>query len=173
MPGLTVRVLQQDDRLWVANKTGKEIVVLGYENEPYLRFEPGGGVQVNGRSPASTLNINRYGHVELPPNTDPKAAPRWQPVANGQSYTWHDHRIHWMSAIDPPAVRRGRGSAHHIFNWTVPLRVAGKHVVVHGTLNYAPSARHWSRLWLIAPSAAALAALALLYRKATGAPARR
>jgi hypothetical protein len=109
-PGLTAQVVQGDDQLAVTNETGKVVVVLGYEGEPYLRFAAGGGVDLNVRSPAATLNINRYGHVQLPPNADAKAEPQWLRIRAGSSYTWHDHRIHWMSTIDPPVVRAARGT---------------------------------------------------------------
>ena len=165
-PGLTVRVVQNDDQLTLTNKTSKTVIVLGYENEPYLRIHPGGGVDVNSLSPASTLNINRYGHVTLPANADAHAPPHWNRIRTGSSYTWHDHRIHWMSTIDPPAVRGARSSRHHIFNWVVPLRLDQDRVAVHGSLDYYPPPRGASRLWLVAPSVAALAALFLLYRSA-------
>jgi hypothetical protein len=173
VPGLTVRVVQGDDQLMLTNTTRKTVTVLGYENEPYLRIHPGGGVDVNSLSPASTLNINRYGHVTLPPNADAHAPPHWQRIRTGFRYTWHDHRIHWMSTIDPPAVRKARNSRHHLFNWVVPLRVDQDRVAVHGTLDYYPAPSRPARLWLIAPSVAALAGLLFLYRAATGSRHRR
>ena len=115
---------------------------------------------MNVRSPAATLNINRYGHVKLPPNADAKAAPKWLRIRPGSTYTWHDHRIHWMSTIDPPAVRNARGSAHHIFDWSVPLIVDSRREAVRGTLDYVP-AESTSRWWLVAPVAALLGAIAL------------
>ncbi|MDX6561966.1 MAG: hypothetical protein QOD65_1780 [Gaiellales bacterium] len=166
-PGLTVRVLEDDDQLTLTNNTGKTVIVLGYENEPYLRIRARGGIDVNSLSPASTLNINRYGHVTLPPNADARAAPRWQRIGNDSSYTWHDHRIRWMSTIDPPAVRNARSSRHHIFNWVVPLRLDGTRVAVTGTLDYYPAPRQIRRLWYIALIVPALAGLLLLYRTAT------
>ena len=147
--------MQGDDQLALTNKTGKAVVVMGYEGEPYLRFPAGGGVDLNVRSPAATLNINRYGHVKLPPSADAKAAPKWLRIRPGSTYTWHDHRIHWMSTIDPPAVRNARGSAHHIFDWSVPLIVDSRREAVRGTLDYVP-AESTSRWWLIAPVAALL-----------------
>ena len=158
--GLTAEVVQGDDRLSLTNKTGKVVVVMGYEGEPYLRFPAAGGVEVNTRSPAATLNINRYGRVRLPPNADAKAEPRWLRIRDGSTYTWHDHRIHWMSTIDPPVVRAGRGSRHHIFDWSVPLLVGAQKESVRGTLDYVPE-QHTSRWWLLAPAGALLGAVAL------------
>ena len=161
-PGLTAKVVQGDDQVQITNTSNKVVMVLGYENEPYLRFRPGGQVDVNVLSPAYSLNLTRYGNVKLPPNADSKAAPRWRPVRTEGTYTWHDHRIHWMSTIDPPVVRDARGSRHHVFDWNVPLIVDGHRTVIHGTLDYVPPATT-SPLWLIAPVAAALAGGALFF----------
>jgi hypothetical protein len=47
------------------NNTGKPILVPGYDGEPYLRFTAD-AVYRNERSPATYLNEDRYGGVELP-----------------------------------------------------------------------------------------------------------
>ena len=158
--GLTAKVVQGDDQLQITNASGKTVVVLGYENEPYLRFRPDGRVDVNVLSPANSLNLTRYGNVTVSPNADPKASPKWRTLRTKSTFTWHDHRIHWMSTIDPPVVRSARGSRHHIFDWNVALRVDGRVTAVRGTLDYVPPVST-SPLWLIAPVAAVLAAGAL------------
>ena len=58
-------ILEGDDRLALTNSTGEPLVVLGYEGEPYLRFDAK-GVHENVRSPAATLNDDRYARLELP-----------------------------------------------------------------------------------------------------------
>ena len=111
LDGLTVQVLQGDDQLDLRNNTGRELVVEGYEDEPYLRFGADGGVFRNANSPATYLNEERYGGVDVPASASKTATPRWERVSRGNSYNWHDHRIHWMSTIDPPKVRR-RETSH-------------------------------------------------------------
>lgn len=138
-PDLLVVVLGADDRLRLTNRDGKEVVVYGYEGEPYLKWE-GRGIYVNERSPATYLNEDRYGAVPLPPQADPKAKPLWKRVAGGPTYIWHDHRIHWMSQQAPDIVQQDPHRAQHIFDWKVPISVGGTRAVIHGSLDYVPPA---------------------------------
>ena len=124
LAGLTVQVLAGDDQLRLRNDTGRELVVEGYDGEPYLRFRADGGVFRNANSPASYLNEERYGDVTVPVSASKNAQPRWERVASGRQYDWHDHRIHWMSEIDPPKVRAAKDETHHVFDWTVPATPA-------------------------------------------------
>jgi hypothetical protein len=136
--GVTLDVLDRDDRLELRNQSGREIVVLGYDGEPYVRFEPGGDVFRNLNSPATYLNDDRYGNVPLPARADPEAEPDWELVGSRGRYEWHDHRIHWMSPIDPPQVQEARDQPHRIFEWEVPGTVEGEPFTIAGTLDYTP-----------------------------------
>jgi hypothetical protein len=151
-PGLEVRVLDADDRLALTNKTGKPIVVLGYGGEPYLRLTTR-AVFRNRRSPATYLNEERFGAVALPERADPKAKPDWEQVAGRPYYEWHDHRIHWMSPVDPPQVRRAKDKPHHVFGWSVPLRVDTQRVSLEGSLDYQPLPSSEFNPLLLAPLA--------------------
>jgi hypothetical protein len=168
---LYVKILQGDDRLSVSNTSRKELVVFGYENEPYLRITPR-GVYRNGRSPATYLNDDRFGNVELPADADPKAAPRWEKVSDETSYTWHDHRIHWMNTIPPPAIRYQPNVRHHFFDWTVPAELGGKPLAIRGSLDYIPPKKDSFNFLFVLPPVLALilaagAWLALRRRSAT------
>jgi len=149
-PGLELSVVDRDDRLRLVNGTGRGVTVLGYEGEPYLRFE-GGRVLENGRSPAAYLNDDRYARVPLPKRADPEAAPEWRQVATGTSFEWHDHRIHWMSPDAPPsAVRDDPDSRHRVLEWEVPLLVGGEPATFRGRLDYLPGGRPlWQTLLAI------------------------
>jgi hypothetical protein len=136
-PGVAVVVRDFDDRLDLTNDTGKPLVVLGYEGEPYLAFRDG-RVLRNSRSPATYLNVDRYGDVELPSEVDPTAAPAWEEVAQKEEYAWHDHRIHWMSKTLPPKVAAAEDERHHVFDWTVPALLDGEHLAIRGSLDYEP-----------------------------------
>ena len=157
LTGLSARVLDSDDRLLLRNRTGEEVVVLGYDEEPYLRFAADGGVWRNLNSPATYLNEERYGGVAVPASASARTEPRWERVSRGRAYEWHDHRIHWMSTIDPPQVRQAPDEPHHVFDWTVPGTAAGEPLAIEGTLDYEPPPASRFNPILIAP----LVALAL------------
>ena len=157
LDGLSVEVLLGDDQLHVRNGSGREVVIEGYDGEPYLRFATDGGVYRNENSPATYLNSDRYGGADVPASASRNAPPRWKRVAHGTSYDWHDHRIHWMSTIDPAKVRQARDVPHHIFDWTVPGSVGGRPLAIRGSLDYKPPPSSSFNPILIAP----LVALAL------------
>jgi hypothetical protein len=136
-PGVEVVVRDHDDRLELRNETGKPLVILGYEGEPYLVFRDG-RVLRNRRSPATYLNDERFGTVELPAQADPKAEPEWEEVAQKEEYEWHDHRIHWMSRALPPTIEDAKDERHHVFDWKVPGTIDGERLVISGTLEYEP-----------------------------------
>lgn len=54
------------------------------------------------------------------------AAPKWEQIATGRSYEWHDHRIQWMSTIDPPMVRSDPDRPRRVFGWTVQSEIGGE-----------------------------------------------
>jgi hypothetical protein len=135
--GVSVQVVDYDDRLELRNNTGKTLIILGYQGEPYLAFRDG-RVYRNTHSPATYLNDDRYGQVALPAQADPKAPPDWDQVSPREDYDWHDHRIHWMSRTLPPKIQAAKDKPHHVFNWTVPARLDGKPLTIAGTLNYQP-----------------------------------
>ncbi len=143
LPGVTVRVLQFGDELEVVNTTGTEVAVPGYSGEPYLRIGPD-GVWRNRLSPATTINLDRYGRTPLPADADPLAAPDWVQVSTQPEYTWHDHRTHWMSEGQlPPAVAADPTRSHQVFAWTVPMTYGGQDVAVDGELTWSPPPPGW------------------------------
>jgi hypothetical protein len=135
--GIGVQVLDSDDRLVLSNRTGKPLVIQGYEGEPYLAFRDG-RVLRNARSPATYLNDDRFAAVEVPEKANPKAPPEWEEVAQKEEYEWHDHRIHWMSRILPPKVAAAKSESHHVFDWKVPGTLDGKPFAIAGSLDYEP-----------------------------------
>ena len=149
--GLTVEVLLGDDQLHVRNGSGRDVVIEGYDGEPYLRFAAGGGVYRNENSPATYLNTDRYGGADVPASASKTAPPRWKRVAHGDSYAWHDHRIHWMSTIDPPKVRRSPDTPQHVLDWDVPGSVGGEPLAIKGSLDYQPPPSSSFNPILIAP----------------------
>jgi hypothetical protein len=156
--GVSVLVRDYDDRLRLTNESGQVVVVEGYEGEPYLSFRPGRGVFRNASSSATYLNDDRYGTSAIPAGVGADAAPRWVRVSRERFYEWHDHRIHWMSPIPPPAVRQEPRAEHHVFDWTVPATRGATPFRIVGSLDYVPPAETRFPTLLIVP----LAVLALL-----------
>jgi hypothetical protein len=134
--GLAAEVLASDDRIELRNSGDNTVIVDGYRNEPYLRFLPDGTVQRNQRSPATYLNEDRFAEVEVPASARPSAPPRWEQVAANGRYEWHDHRIHWMSKTPPEPVREDESKRAKIFDWRLPIAVAGRPGRIQGTLTW-------------------------------------
>jgi hypothetical protein len=133
--GLTVDVLDRDDRLALRNDSGKTVAVEGYNGEPYARLKPDGTVEVNRNSPALYLNEDRFAKVDLPARADEDAASEWKVVDRSGRFEWHDHRIHWMGAERPAAVRDPQQRTK-VFDWKVPIRVGDRQGGVTGTLTW-------------------------------------
>ncbi|MFQ1000558.1 hypothetical protein [Modestobacter sp. SSW1-42] len=136
--GVTVRVLEFGDQLEVVNDSGAELAVPGYSGEPYLRIGPD-GVWRNALSPATWLNLDRYGRTRVPETSSITAPPQWEQVSTEPRYAWHDHRTHWMSTdLLPPVVAADPGRPHTVADWTVPLTVGATEVAVAGRLSWSP-----------------------------------
>jgi len=133
--GLTVTVLNNDDRLELHNTSGKDVVIEGYSGEPYARVLGDGTVAVNTNSEAYYLNDDRYGDVKVPKGLG--AEPKWKKLSGTGRFEWHDHRMHWMSRSKPPQVSDEDAKAH-IFDWKVPLTVGGAQGRIDGTLDWVP-----------------------------------
>jgi hypothetical protein len=135
--GVTVEVLNRDDRLLLHNTSGQDIVVEGYDREPYIRLLADGTVQVNKDSKAHYLNDDRFGKVQTPASADSKGAPKWEQVDRTGRYEWHDHRMHWMSEQPPEAVK-GVEERTKVFDWSVPLEIGGTRGAIAGSLFWTP-----------------------------------
>lgn len=138
--GLDWIVRGGDSLLELTNRTGEVVVVRGYQGEPYLEFRADSTVWVNTRSPARYQNTTRYATEPLPAEADATAEPEWVRVASDATYSWHDHRIHWMSPLLPEGVDADPSLDQRILDWTIPLTIGGVDAVATG------------ELWWIAPS---------------------
>jgi hypothetical protein len=135
--GLSIQVLNRDDRLLMQNTSGHTIVIEGYDKEPYARIAADGTVQVNTRSPAYYLNDDRYANAKVPSSAKPDATPQWKPVSKTGRFQWHDHRMHYMgkgqpSQVTDPKVRQ------KVFDWRVPVQVDGRKGSINGDLLWTP-----------------------------------
>ena len=136
LTGLEAKVVGSDAFMSVSVHNAGEVIVLGYENEPYLRFGANDVVEENLQSPAVALNQSRYGGT-VDANADPHATPSWKVVSTNGEYVWHDHRIHWMLQSLPPQLN-GK-STGKVEDWTIPLLVNGQAAQINGALyRHAP-----------------------------------
>jgi hypothetical protein len=136
--GITVDVLNRDDRLLLINDSGETVLILGYSREPYARIDADGTVSVNTDSEAYYINQERDGNVETPESADSEGPPRWEEVSRTGRFEWHDHRMHWMSEEDPEQVK-DESVRTKVFDWEVPLEVDGRSGVIAGTLFWTPT----------------------------------
>jgi hypothetical protein len=136
--GLELEVVGGDRFLVLTNGTSKEVIVKGYDDEPYLRFLPNRVVEVNTRAPSKYANADRYALRPVPASADSKATPKWQAVSRNGSYRWFDHRIHLMEKGTPPQVK-DEGKRTKIFDWNVPLTIGGEQAKALGTLEWVPA----------------------------------
>ena len=136
--GVEVTVLSRDDRLLLRNESGKDVIVEGYEDEPYARIAADGTVSVNTNSNAYYINEERDGQVPVPDSVDSKGEPRWKEVSRTGRFEWHDHRMHWMSKGDPEQVK-DKSVRTKVFDWKVPVEVDGKPSDITGTLFWSPT----------------------------------
>jgi hypothetical protein len=133
--GLTISVLNYDDRLQLQNESHRDVMVLDYKSEPYIRAAADGTVSVNTNSEAYYLNVSRFGDAPVPKGL--AATPAWKVVSRNGRYDWHDHRIHWMSTGDPPQLK-DKSRRTKIDDWSVPVRVGGATGAISGTLTWVP-----------------------------------
>lgn len=128
--GLSAKVIDGDQRLWLRADPRRTVLVLDYQGAPYVRFTPR-GVQVNKAS--AMYYLNQVPAQSPPRHTGPGVTPIWSSVSAGHTYGWHDGRLHALAATAsaPGATYLGR--------WQVPLRVDGAAAAIAGGLYYAPS----------------------------------
>ena len=135
--GITVDVLNRDDRLLLHNTSGEDVLILGYDDEPYARVLADGTVEVNTDSEASYLNDDRFGDVEIPPGVDGKGEPQWKELSRTGRFEWHDHRFHWMAQGTPPQVE-DESVRTKVLDWSVPIEVGGQRGAIAGELFWTP-----------------------------------
>ncbi len=161
VPGLHVQLLDLGRRIRVRNSGPEEVVVLGYQREPYLRVGPD-GVFENRRSPAVYQNQVTAGPTTgttLPRQADASAPPDWHRISTGDTATWHDQRTRW-EGTDPPEVRQAPQLTQVVVpTWTVELRQGGTPILVEGRITWVPGPSPWPWLALAAALAVGCAAL--------------
>jgi hypothetical protein len=133
--GVSVTVLDYDDRLALHNTSGKDVLILDYQNKPYARVLANGTVQVNTNSEAYYLNQDRLGTITVPKGLG--SSPAWKLESRSGRFEWHDHRSHWMGTSDPPQLK-DKSRRTFIDDWSVPIEIGGAKGQIAGTLTWVP-----------------------------------
>ena len=135
--GVSVEVLNRDDRLLLSNTSGQDVVIEGYDEEPYARVLADGAVEVNTNSEAYYVNDDRFGDVDVPAGVDNAGPPEWKEISRTGRFEWHDHRAHWMAQNTPSQVT-DESARTKIFDWKVPISVGGEAGAISGELFWTP-----------------------------------
>jgi hypothetical protein len=158
--GIEVRPVELGNRMELVRTTAKDVEIVGYDGEPYIRLGAD-GVFENFNSPSHYTNLDRFARTVKPSSATPTAEPNWVKLSDGNSVRWHDHRTHWMDPTPRQDVRDNPGVERVIFAANrVELVVDGKPVVAIVKVTWLPPP---SRIaWLVITSLAACALLAAL-----------
>ncbi len=113
----------------------EEVLVLGADDEPFLRFT-GEGVEGNVRSPSFSTDVTARGEAPLT-DTDPTAPPEWMPVASVPRHAWLEGRA--RPVLDLPQDIIVSTSRVELSRWEVPLLVDGQEAVLTGTTSWLPA----------------------------------
>ena len=158
--GFELQIVQLGSRVELRRTTAHQVVVLGYQGEPYLRLDA--RRRVGERELAGGVPQPRPYASQAPPATaTPDTPPAWKRLHGGDSARWHDHRVHWMSTIPPPQVQADPGRPRVIFaDNHLDLLVDGTPVSAVVKLSWVPRPHPW--IWLGLVAAAACLALVLI-----------
>ena len=132
-PGVSFEVLDYDADMELVDRGGHEVVIYGYEGEPFARVLGDGTVQKNQRSPSTYLNEDRYADVRVPTYADADAAPVWKTVDDSGTLRWHDHRMHYMATGTPPQVK-DESRRTKVFDYAIPIAIDSRKGEIEGTL---------------------------------------
>src|SRR5262249_40775194 len=95
----------------------------------------------------------------------------WRHVSTAPTFTWHDHRIHWMTQQRPPVVAADPHHPHRVFDWAMQLTVGGRLTTVRGSLIWVGGPAHGGWVLLFAIGLRAVSGAALLLAR-VGVPSR-
>ncbi|MBV9097205.1 MAG: hypothetical protein JO079_04015 [Frankiaceae bacterium] len=158
-----VHVSLGDDaqRLTVAVTGASQVVVAGYDDEPYLRLARN-GVWINQR--ATTTWAIAGPQATQPPDVSDHATPRWKQVATTGTWRWHDARTHWAGYALPPMVALHPDRRQFVAEWLIPLTVNGHTGVITGRLDWIPGPNPAPGAALVVVPAGLLLAIGLVRR---------
>ena len=140
LPGVSVHLLDLGNRVELVNQGAVDVIVLGYQGEPYLRVGPA-GVFENRRSPSVALN--RVTGASTPtttalPNPASFGPPSWRRTGGGRSVRWRDRRTR-LEGPAPDSVKAAPDRRHVVVpQWLIALRRETTDAAVAGRITYVP-----------------------------------
>lgn len=137
--GFVVNVIGGDAFIQLVAEPSVKVEVVGYGGEPYLVFEDG-KVLENDLAPTKYVNQDRYAIAEVPQEASASADPIWVEVSSDGTYSWHDHRAHWMNPEPPPGAEPGE----QILEGVIPLIVDGVEADVTVASIFLPAPSIWA-----------------------------
>ena len=156
--GIEVRPVELGNRMELVRTTAKEVQIVGYDGEPYIRLDADGVVE-NHNSPSYYTNLDRFARTAMPTTATDDATPNWVKLSDGNSVRWHDHRTHWMDPTPRQDVRDNPDVERVIFpDNRVNLLVDGQSVVAIVKVTWLPPPSRM--VWLVMSSLGACALLA-------------
>ena len=132
-PGLTVTVAD-GGAVTLENRTGREVVVLGYADEPYLRFTDTGMVLRNRAALTTALVAGRTPGPTAAADGTPRVT--WEHVSHDPRFTWTDVRARWAATERPPVVQQDEHARHRVFDWALNVTVGGQPTLVRGAVDW-------------------------------------
>ena len=136
--GVEVALLEGRDvpGLFLSNASGREVVVLGRDGEPFLRFGPA-GVEANRLSPQWVQMLRDRGEAPPDARADPGAPPEWVVQTGQHAFPWPEPRGSF-GAEEPSEDVVRVGVPVDVLEWEVPILVGGERHVIEGVTQWMP-----------------------------------
>lgn len=117
-PGVRLQILPGiQPGIFLENRSGRPVTILGSRGEPFLRVDPG-GVSVNLAAKA----------------TD---EPRWERRSPAPSYAWLEPRLSYPERELPEAIRRG-GTRREVRRWEIAFLHGAELRKIGGAIDWVP-----------------------------------
>jgi hypothetical protein len=149
-PDVTVAVVSaQVPAVYLQNNSEETVIVLGAEQEPFVKIGP--NVEVNLHSPsyiqmqqaiAKTAEASaEVGQTEANADT----APNWQEVQKSPQWRWLEFRAAPPPG-DPPKEFTEREDPSVVKNWSVPIMIGDERTEISGITQFVPIAKIQERI---------------------------
>ncbi|MGH2785377.1 MAG: hypothetical protein ACRDJ1_08945 [Actinomycetota bacterium] len=103
----------------VRNDTAETFEAIGSDAQPFLRLRDG-AVEANVASPDWYRSESPAANGWVAPTARAGAKPRWVRITSGDEWAWFEHRI-------------GAPGSGAETPWTIPARIGGRAIVIHGS----------------------------------------